>query len=154
VEGSESREPAGLAGRAQLSVRWGPIWPGGFVYADLALEDGCLRIEVAPQQLGRTQRRSVARLLGDDALNELEAGEPVSLRVDPAEAELSFRATKFTVELGDKPTFALLFLDMSSVEEVAGRPGQTLTRTVEALGGRGDAKAAVAAWRRALGAGE
>lgn len=144
-----------LPGHANVSVKKGPIWPGGLIEVRLQLEGERLRIEAHPQELGFAKRGAVKRLLGEAAVDELKAGRPAVLEFGVGEAKLSFsnapgRRASILVELEGRPQFAINFLDFSAVEEATGRPVKTLKRTGEALARSGSARQAREAWREAL----
>lgn len=138
-----------------MSVKRGPIWPGGLIDVSLALDGERLRVEAPPQDLGRAKRGALKRLLGETAVRELREGRAAAFEFGAGEARFSFsnapgRRASIVIELDRKPQFAINFLDFSGVEAAAGAPGATLKRTAEALAGGGSAREAREAWRRAL----
>ena len=142
--------------RAQLSVKKGPIWPGGLNDIVVRLEGSTLNIELLDiSALGLLQRGAIKRLFGSEALEAAASGVAPALRIEVAEAQFEFPSSRLNkasilVELTGRPQFAINFLDLSSIEtRAATRPNPVgiLKDTATAAKGAGDAHELREIWR-------
>lgn len=149
TEDQSAPQDAWPPSQALLDVKGGLGWSAARVPVELNLVDGRLRIKVTGDDFSRKERKALGRLFGAEA----DAGsiQALNLEVDTAAAEIEFprapgRRSWIVIQVADKPTFRIYFLDWKELEK---RPGSLVGIGKHAADSR-SAAAAREAWRAQL----